>query len=355
MDQFVCVRMVQGNGMDLSLFQFDYDMSFAVFFLNADRSIYGRYGTRSKKPKEAHTDISLEGVAEAMQATLTLHKKFPANRSSLAGKTGAPSKFAVPEKMPALQGKYWEKLAEGDQKTISRSCIHCHQIRDAERSSYFTKGLKLPTKVLYPWPMPEVIGMNFDRRKRATLKNIAPDSPASKAGLRRGDEILRVNEQPIISIADVQWILHNADQTDSLKINYRRSGQLAAAEITLAPKWREQSDISWRTSSWALRRMTSGGLVLESLPEDKRKAAGVGENQLALRVMHVGQYGKHAAAKKAGFRKNDLIVSYDGKTEAWNETAFFAYVLNNQKPGARVSTTVSRSGKKIELELPVQD
>ena len=42
MEQFVTVRMVQGNGMDLSLFQFDYDMSFAVFFLNADRTISGR-------------------------------------------------------------------------------------------------------------------------------------------------------------------------------------------------------------------------------------------------------------------------------------------------------------------------
>jgi hypothetical protein len=37
MEQFVRVRMVQGNGMDLSLFQFDYDLTFAAFFMNSDK------------------------------------------------------------------------------------------------------------------------------------------------------------------------------------------------------------------------------------------------------------------------------------------------------------------------------
>ena len=49
MDRFVCVRLVQANAMDLTLFQFDYDLTFAAFFLNADRTIYGRYGSRSDR------------------------------------------------------------------------------------------------------------------------------------------------------------------------------------------------------------------------------------------------------------------------------------------------------------------
>ncbi|MFM7835330.1 MAG: thioredoxin family protein, partial [Planctomycetaceae bacterium] len=46
LEQFVCVRVVSTNVLDLSLFQFDTDQSFAVFMLNADRTIYGRFGTR---------------------------------------------------------------------------------------------------------------------------------------------------------------------------------------------------------------------------------------------------------------------------------------------------------------------
>src|SRR5215213_10127659 len=32
-DRFVCVRIINANGLDLSLFQFDYDQSFHAFFL----------------------------------------------------------------------------------------------------------------------------------------------------------------------------------------------------------------------------------------------------------------------------------------------------------------------------------
>ena len=42
LDKFVCVRVVHANGMDLGLFQFDYDQSFAAFIMNGDKTIYGR-------------------------------------------------------------------------------------------------------------------------------------------------------------------------------------------------------------------------------------------------------------------------------------------------------------------------
>ncbi len=357
MDQFVCVRMVQGNGMDLSLFQFDYDMSFAVFFLNADRTIYGRYGTRSERPKEAHTDISLEGLAEAMKAALALHKNHPANRPALARKSGPPSEFPTPERMPGLRDKFRSELAEGDRKTISRSCIHCHQIRDAERRAYFARGEELPAKILYPWPLPEVIGMRLDRKKRATLQAVDPASPAGAAGLEAGDQVLRLDGQPVISIADVQWVLHQAGASATLEVEARRPGRKApvSARIRLAPGWRERSDISWRVSSWELRRMTSGGILLTELNPAERRERGLREDTLALRAEHVGQYGDHAAAKRAGFRKNDVIVSYDGKSDDWRETDFFAYVLRNKKAGQRVPTTVLRGQRRLELQLPVQD
>jgi hypothetical protein len=355
MENFVCVRMVQGNGMDLSLFQFDYDMSFAVFFLNADRTIYGRYGTRSKKPKEAHSDISLEGLAAAMKATLALHKKYPANRATLTAKTGPQAAFAVPERMPALKEKFRSELAQGDKKTISRSCIHCHQIRDAERSSYFANRKPLPSEVLFPWPMPEVIGMVFDRKKRATLTAVTGGSPAARGGLQTGDEVLKINGQPIISIADVQWVLHHAPEEAELQVAFRRASKLSTLKVTLPASWRQESDLSWRTSSWALRRMTSGGLVLEELTAAERRSSRIESGQLALKVTHVGQYNKHAAAKRAGFRKGDVIVSYDGTDTDWRETDFFAYVLAKKKPGDRVPTTVLRGKQTVNLKLPVQD
>jgi len=45
LDQFVCVRVMNANALDLSLFQVDYDLSFSTVFFNADGTVYGRYGS----------------------------------------------------------------------------------------------------------------------------------------------------------------------------------------------------------------------------------------------------------------------------------------------------------------------
>lgn len=346
--------MVQGNGMDLSLFQFDYDMSFAVFFLNEDRTIYGRYGSRSKKPKEAHTDITLEGLAASMTKVLGLHLQYPQNRHLFIGKTGPKPLVATPEKLPELT-RFRADLAFGDPKTVNRSCIHCHQIRDAERTYYLKAGEKLPRKLLFPYPMPEVVGLAMDRKHTNRVQAVSKDSLAAKAGVQPGDELTIANGQIITSMADVQWVLHQRESKDTLDLVLKRDKEDVKVSISLLPGWRSQSDISWRTSSWALRRIATGGLVLQEATGPQRKELGLSGESMALRVEYVGQYGKHAAGKRAGFKENDVIIAFDGKEEHWRETELFAYVVDHKKKGNRIPVTVLREKKQVKLMLPIQD
>src|ERR1043166_4014771 len=133
MDRFVCVRLVQGNALDLSLFQFDYDLTFAAFFMNADRTIYGRFGSRSER-EDATRDLSIDGFRKALAAALELHKHYPANKASLAGKQPKPARFKTPDEFPLLHGRFQAKLDyEGK---LVQSCMHCHQVREAERHFY---------------------------------------------------------------------------------------------------------------------------------------------------------------------------------------------------------------------------
>ncbi|MBC7874461.1 MAG: thioredoxin family protein, partial [Ferruginibacter sp.] len=101
LEKFVRVRVVSTNGLDLSLFQFDTDQSFAVFLLNADGTVYGRFGTRSHRTNWVG-DVSLDGLAKALQGALDLHAGHPKNKPALAAKTGPAPLFPVPEKFPAL-------------------------------------------------------------------------------------------------------------------------------------------------------------------------------------------------------------------------------------------------------------
>jgi S1-C subfamily serine protease len=101
--------------------------------------------------------------------------------------------------------------------------------------------------------------------------------------------------------------------------------------------------------------MATGGLVLDELPPAERQKAGIGEGQMALQVRHVGQFGAHATAKKAGFLKGDVLIAFDGRSDLWREADLLAYALNKRHPGDRVAVTVLREGKKVNLMLPMQD
>ncbi len=91
------VRIVGTNGLDLSLFEFDTDQSFAVFVFGPDRTLYGRYGTRSDR-KEWEKDVSVDGMIAALQEALDIHREYPANRESLIGKQPKKPTFATPKK-----------------------------------------------------------------------------------------------------------------------------------------------------------------------------------------------------------------------------------------------------------------
>jgi hypothetical protein len=350
MEQFVRIRIIQGNGMNLSIFQFDYDLTFAVFFMNADMTIYGRFGSRSDH--EAMKDISMEGFRKALEAALELHREYPANKAALAGKRGPAPRFNVPEAYPSLKGKYNPYLDYEGQ--VAKSCIHCHMIGAAERQVFRSANQVIPDNVLYLWPMPDVVGLTLDPREKAKVRRILKGSPAEKSGFKRGDEILTLEGQPMISIADVQWVLHTARAPTKLKAEVLRDGQKIDLALMLDEGWRRQDDISWRTTTWDLRRMAFGGLVLEDLPPESRQAVGLGDGKMALRIKHVGQYGEHAVAKHAGFQQNDIVVSFDGLTRHMTESEILAYAIQNRMPGERVPVTVLRGGEQVNLELPMQ-
>ena len=121
MNQFVRVRLIQCNSVDLNLFHFDYDLTFAAFFLNADKTLYGRYGTRSSHD-EAEKDVSIEGFAKAMEKALALHRAYPGNRTALKGRKPL-SEFAIPRITPT--GGAFQPWLDFEGK-VAASCIHCH-------------------------------------------------------------------------------------------------------------------------------------------------------------------------------------------------------------------------------------
>lgn len=351
LDKFVCVRLVSTNGLDLSLFQYDTDQSFAAFIINADRTIYGRFGTRSDRT-EWIGDVSVEGLGRALEGALELHRRYPEVKAALAKKTGPAPDFKAPEKYPQLAGKYGSELDYSG--NVVRSCIHCHQIGDAQREYFLKEKGGIPDKVLFPYPHPKAIGLILDPDQRAVVKSVTKGSLAEAAGFVAGDVIESLEGQPLLSIADVQWVLHHTSHEGAtLKANVRRGAESKALELTLPSGWRRQDDIAWRASTWQLRRSAVGGMFSKRLPDEERAKLGIKPSEMALRVEHVGQNKPHNVAMKAGFVKGDIIVSFDGKTDLLRETDVLAWSLDHRKPGDKVAVIIIRNGQRQTLTLPI--
>ena len=354
MNEFIRVRLTSTNGLDLKTFQYDTDQSFAIFFLNADKTVYGRFGTRSHRT-EWVTDVSVEGMARAMQGALNLHSEYPSNRAQLLAKSNQPTEFATPNEFPTLNNKPGRLNWQGRDfaKGVVQNCIHCHQISEARMELYWKKQRPIPETILYPYPHPKSVGLQLDPKHSARLIQATPDSAAEAAGLQAGDDILAMNNQPLISMADVQWVLHNLSPNGAqIALVVQRNGELKNLTMNLKQGWRRNDDTSWRTGHWILRRSMLGGMQLTQLTDDERRSPGVDRHSW-LKIRYIGDWGPFGVAKRAGLQKGDVLVSVDGQTGFKRESEVLDYI-NKNKAGWKFHSDC-RSTKRKAGHCSLQD
>ena len=182
-------------------------------------------------------------------------------------------------------------------------------------------------------------------------------SPASRAGLQAGAVIAAIDGQVPISTADYSWALHQFPDQGTLNLTIENPGgapQYVVVPMSLEPGWQAATGMTQRVGNWPMRAMAFGGMRLEAMSDADKRSKGISADEMALLALNVGQYGRHALAKKQGFKKGDIIVEVDGSRTARSEGDLMADILLNQKAGTRIPATVLRNGKEIDLKIPVQ-
>jgi hypothetical protein len=322
--QFVLVRITRMRGVDLDLFDFDYDLTWMGFFLNADGVVYGRYGGRDAE--SADSRVSLAGLLYALEAALERHRRMETHPSP--PETRPPRTV---EQYPAAR-----RLPE-------RACIHCHQVYDLRRESLQAAG-KWRREELWVYPLPENIGLTLDVDRGDHVARVAADSLAARAGIKAGDRLLTISDQSIASFADVQYALHRAPSRGTLTITWQHGKETHKRELSLAEGWRK-TDLSWR---WSLRGVDPPPWVHgDDLPAEEKKALGFNEKRLAFRQ---GPFVSEPA-RRAGIRQNDIILGVDGKILHMSERQFGAYIRLNYRVGDRVTYNILRGGQRLDLSL----
>jgi serine protease Do len=319
----VLVRLLKIAGSDLQVFDFDYDLTWAGFFLTPDERVLGRYGGRDASGSDAR--LSLAGLRHAMQSALEAAREEE--------KVPPRGKPVLAEDYPAA-------------KRLGNECIHCHQVYEFRREQRQKAGLwKADERWVYP--LPENVGVTLNVDRGDQIKSVRAGSPAAKLDLRADDVIRRVNGVRVASQADFQYGLHKAPEKGAFEIVWRRGGKEQSGQLELTQGWRK-TNTTWRPS--LLDILPSLTVYGDDLTAEEKKKLGLRALQLAFR-----QDDKvHSHARAAGVKGGDIILGIEGEALEMTVDGFLAHVRRNYLIGDRIKLLVWRDGKRVALPMTLK-
>lgn len=325
-DAFVRVRLTRITGLDLSLFEFDNDLSWAAFFLSADEVMYGRYGGRDDTGDKNR--LSLEGLKYAAQKALEQHKARVGEKPPERGKPIFAEEFAAA-------------------KARKRNdCLHCHQVNTFQRNEAKKAGT-WSREDRWGYPLPENVGISLEVDRGDVVKAVVADSPAAKAGVKVGDMVTKLNGYPVASFADAQYALHKAAKSGSIPVEWKRGTEAISGKLEVAEGWRK-TEQNWRTSMLdLLPALPIGG---DDLTVEEKRALGLGEKTVAIRQDKF----VHSTLRAVGMKAGDVIVGVNGKGAEGTLDDFHAFVRRAHLVGDSVTLNLLRDGKPVDLKVTLK-
>ena len=306
--------------MDLRRFEFDHDLTWYAFLLNADETIYGRYGGRDAADAEAR--LSLKGLRFALERALEAHQTSPAPQPP-AGPPVRAEEYAAAKR--------------------HKGCIHCHNVNEFRRTDLKAAGT-WDRSSIWVYPLPENIGLTLDVDAGNRVNAVRPGSPADRAGLRSGDRVTRLNGYSVASFADASYALHKASARGSIPVTWVRAGRESSAVLAVADGWRK-TNLTWRPSM--LDILPPVPFSGDDLTPAEKRRLGLAEGRAAVRQ----DADVHSSLKAVGVREGDVVIGFDGRAVEGTARDLFGYVRRNYLVGDTITINVIRDGKRVDLRL----
>jgi predicted metalloprotease with PDZ domain len=320
------------NGVNLGLFQFEYDLTWMAFFMDAHDRFYARYGGREDGDPEAY--LTKNSLVRVMQEVLKRHRAgdVQTGRYEPDGRSRRTPEEIPP--MSAMIGRRKEK------------CIHCHdvkvaELRDRQQRNTFTRDL------IFTYPPPTAVGIQVDRDEQNRVASVQPNSPAASAGLKTGDRLVSADRENILTVGDFARVLELMPPGASLPIVAERDGKPLTARLKLSGDWKRTPDPSWRASVHVAG--PNAGFWAVELNDEQKRAEGLSADKLALRVTFL--FPKPDIAARAGLRLKDLVIAVDGKRDRMTIRQLHAYCQLNHRFGDSIPIVMRRDGKEVALTL----
>jgi membrane-associated protease RseP (regulator of RpoE activity) len=222
-------------------------------------------------------------------------------------------------------------------------------------------------------PGKAILGVFTEKKEAAgaTVKEVAKDSPAEKAGIKAGDVITKVDADKINEPQDLFEKIGKHEPGDKVTITYLRDKKENTATVTLDErKGAGTLELFSPGGSGEFRRAPRGrfnfGDDFQGFNRDRFRDFNEDNNDMKLGLsVQDTEDGTGAvvlgvkpgsAAEKAGFKEKDIITELDGDAVNSTRDVANAYRSAYRDNKAKGSTTakVKRNGQEKTLEIKFQ-
>ncbi|QKF83263.1 Do family serine endopeptidase [Halarcobacter ebronensis] len=145
------------------------------------------------------------------------------------------------------------------------------------------------------------INKMYTHKQGALILDVANDTPASKAGLKRGDLIYMVNNVPIRDRKTLQNTIASFKPNETIKVKLERDKKDVELAITLGNR-------AGLVTSEANNGNFLGGLQLSEINADMLKRFRLSSNSQGVLITYVEPNSK---AEKVGFQPGDVIIQIE--------------------------------------------
>jgi C-terminal processing protease CtpA/Prc len=196
----------------------------------------------------------------------------------------------------------------------------------------------------------------------AYVLSVLKDSPAEKAGLKKGDIILKMDGTTIETPADVVNVLSQTEDEETISVTIQRGERKLT--VTVVPESFSREEMVWipepesfslrmkkflplfKEQIQTLRTVSKGGYLgvhVDELTDQLKEYFGVQNGVLIKEVI------EDSPAEKAGLKAGDIIMEISGKKiEDYQD---LIRVINYYDPGDKLKIKIMRKGKKKTIEV----
>ena len=197
-----------------------------------------------------------------------------------------------------------------------------------------------------PWLGVAVVPADVMSAEGVQIREVTPDSPAARAGLKEGDVVVKVGGKTVADVPEFLRAVGSRKPGEVLALDVQRGGKDMTVKATLGQ--RPAGEVAGQPNLKELTKPAFLGVQVQELTPELRKQLKVKAQTGAV----VAEVIPNSPAAKAGLQTDDVITGVNNKTV--KSAADLRGMVQQAGAGKEVTLHIERGGEQKDVKASLR-